>query len=246
MRKLLAAAWAGLALLFGTPAFAEPIQVYNTYLTPPFVTGDEGLAADTTAYLNKKLAGKYELKLVNIQRARLNYSTLDKEGFNGAILFTNPMFVGDESKSRFSWSEPVFSDGNVVVSPAAKKFDFQGPESFDGKVFVGVAGNRYAGLEERFGKGIQRIDSTHEGLVLKKLAEGGGDVAVMARSIGTYLASQPDLKGKIFIDPKPYSSFTRHILVTKANPGLATALNQVVAQMKSDAEWKAILAKYGL
>jgi ABC-type amino acid transport substrate-binding protein len=227
-------------------AQAPQATVYNTYLSPPYVIGEGGLAQDTVTYLNRKLAGRIELKLANVQRARLNFSTLEKENFKDAVLFTNPQFVGDVPRTRFVWTDSILEDGNAVVSSNARKFRFDGPASFDGKEFVGVAGNRYAGLEERFGKTVKRVDSTHEGTVLRKLLNNEGDVTIMARSIAASFARQPEFEGKLHIDPKPYSSFSRSILVSKQNPELATALAGVVAQMKSDAEWKAVLAKYGL
>ncbi|TDM05887.1 MAG: hypothetical protein C4K60_14430 [Ideonella sp. MAG2] len=232
------------ALSFG--AAAETLPVYNTYLTPPYVVGDGGLAADTVAYMNKKLDGKFELKLNNLVRARLNFVALDSKDFKGAVLFMAPMFVGDNDKTKYNWSDTLIKDGNAVLSPAASKFSYSGPEALDGKLFVGVAGYRYAGLDDKFGKSIKREDVSNEESILKRMVEGKGDVALMAHSIAKYYVKQPEFSGKVNIDPKPYSTFTRHVLISKANPELSAELQKIVKEAEKDPAWKAITAKYGL
>jgi len=48
------------------------------------------------------------------------------------------------------------------------------------------------------------------------------------------------------MDAKPYSTFTRHILVSKSTPELASELSRIVKEAEKDPEWKSILAKYGM
>lgn len=236
-----------IGVVLAAGAFAESLPVFNSYMTPPFVlSGDAGLAADTTAYLNKKLAGKHELKLSNIPRARLALLALNNDAFKGAVLFMNPMFVADNEKTKYAWTDTLMKDSNTVVSPAGHKFNYTDVESFTGKTFIGVAGNRYAGLEEKFGKSVKREDASNEEASLTKLVGGSGDVTLLAKSIATYFSLQPGFSGKFTMDAKPYSTFTRHILVSKSTPELASELSRIVKEAEKDPEWKSILAKYGM
>lgn len=234
-----------LGLWAAAPARADEVTLFNTYLSPPYVLQEGGLAADTTAYLNKQLAGRFVLRLVNMQRSRLRGTVLDSSDFNGAVLFVNPAFVDDAAMQRYRWTEPVMRDTNVVVSPVRQPFHYEGLESFDGKTFLAITGSRYVGLEERFGKSVHRVDGTSEMHILRRMVEGPGDVTVISRGVATWLSREPDLAGKLVIDEKPFATFNRHILVAPRNPELAAALEKVVKAMPSDPAWRAVLARYG-
>ncbi len=231
-----------LALFMMVFAQAEPLVVYNSYLSPPFVIGDGGFAADTVNYLNRKLDGKFELKLTNTQRAKLNFTALDNATFKGAVLFMAPIFVSDTNKTKYNWTDAIVQDANVLAYPLGKNFDYTGLESLDGKTLLCVQGYKFPGLDER--TTVKRQDGVSEEANIKKLLAGQGDVSMMAKSIFNYFSNQPEFKGKIAIASKPYATFARYILVGKANPELYAALNGVVKGMSSDPDWKAIEKKY--
>src|SRR5262245_10594938 len=100
-----------LLMLLGAamPAAAAPVNVYNTYLYPPFHNADgSGMAADLVALLDRRLGGG-QLKLVHLPRRRLLSLMDDQERpFDGMAVFLNPAFVGAQRAARVDWSEALF------------------------------------------------------------------------------------------------------------------------------------------
>ncbi|HYD80090.1 MAG TPA: transporter substrate-binding domain-containing protein [Paucimonas sp.] len=231
-------------------AAEETLAAYNTYQAVPFVVDKGGLAADVVAYLNTKLKGKYKLQLENVPRKKLNETIEADANFKGVVLFLNPMFVNDADKKKFYWTPSFLSDANAVISPAAKKVEYSDPASLNGLRFAGVVGNRYAGLEERFGKELQREDVTEELSNLKKIASGRADVTIMPFSTYRFLlkqlGSQSPLSSTLYVSQKPHAKFDRFIFVSKNDAALGKELDAVVAGMKSDPAWKAVLSRYDL
>ncbi|HYD80467.1 MAG TPA: transporter substrate-binding domain-containing protein [Paucimonas sp.] len=244
-----------LSLLFGTmcglAAAAETLPAYNTYQTPPFVVEEgAGFAADVIDYLNANLKGQYQFQLIQLPRLRLNRIVTNVPDFKGVVLFLNPKFVGDLDKTKYFWTHAVMADANKVISSSARKLEYNGPESLKGLRFGGVLGHRYDGLEEMFGKDVAREDVASESLNLIKVALGRVDVTIMPHSSFRYLlkslgADGPE-RGSLYISKKDHLQFDRHFFVARENAALGHTLNQVIAGMKSDPAWKAILAKYGL
>lgn len=243
--SVLFSSWAALA------GAQQSIPAYNTYQLPPFVVdGKDGLAADLVAYLNGKLKGKVTLELHVMPRERLNQTVIDDANFKGVVLFLSPAFVGDMDKKKFAWTPAIMADGNEVVSPASKKVEFKGPDSLKGLAFQGVLGNKYAGLEDRFGKDIKRADSNSELQVLKMLASDRAEVAVMAGSIYRYLLKtygvSDGLTGKLHLSATQHMKFDRFMFTASGNTVLHQQLSAVAADMPNDPAWLAVLAKYGL
>lgn len=238
-------------LLSGTALSAEEmVPAYNTYQAVPFVVGDGGLAADLVGYLNNKLKGKYQFKLTQIPRETLNKTVLGDAGFKGAVLFLSPPFVDDAAKTRYLWTQPMMHDSNAVISLASRKLEYAGPDSFKGLKFGAVRGNRYLGLEDRFGKDIQKEEVNEELSNIKKVAAGKIDVTIMANSTFRYLMKQMGKQNaehsNLYTSSRTHLEFDRHLFVAKDNAALARELDGVVAGMKADPAWKAVLARYGL
>lgn len=233
-------------LLCATAQAAENLPAYNVYQSPPFVVASGGLAADVVAYLNDKLKGQYQFKLENLPRERLNQTVINNPRFKGVVILLSPPFVADPDKSKYLWSASILEDANAVISHPAKPVEYAGPDSLKGLSFGGVLGNRYAGLEERFGKDIQRADVSSERLNLEKVANQRVDVTLMANSIYRYLASQHGFAGKLHVSAKPHATFGRHLFAARGEDKLIAALDGAIAASKQDPAWAALLAKYGL
>jgi polar amino acid transport system substrate-binding protein len=238
-------------VITSTCALAQTnIPAYNTYLTAPFSAEDEntGLAADLVGYLNGKLKGKYVITLQNLPRERLNQVILTNPDFVGIVLFANPIFFGDVEKKKYFWTAAIMADKNDVISPLSKKIEYNNPESFKDKRFVGVKGYKYLGLEERFGIDIKRIDVYTELAMLKAIASGRADVTVAAASVYNYLmltdGEKEGLTGKLYVSTTPHLKFDRFMFVSNSNSALSKELSVVAEGMGSDPEWKAILKKY--
>jgi len=238
------------ALAAGAAGAEEVLPAYNTYLAVPFVVDKGGLAADTVAYLNARLAGRYRFRLENLPRRRLVETVLVDPAFRGVVLFLNPVFVDDAERQRFQWTVPIFSDANAVVSSTARRIEYAEPASLDGMRFGGILGHRYAGLEERFGTKLQREDVPDELTNLKKIASGRIDVTVMPfttyRYLIKYFGVEHALINRLHVSERPHARFERMMFVSHADPALARQLGQVADGMRSDPAWKAILARYGI
>ncbi|HJV02763.1 MAG TPA: transporter substrate-binding domain-containing protein [Burkholderiaceae bacterium] len=239
------------ALLPGAAMAAEEtLPAYNTYQSVPFVVGEGGLANDLVGYLNNKLKGKYHFKLTQMPREALNKNVIGDPGFKGAVLFLSPPFVEDAAKTRYLWTQPLLHDSNAVISLGSRKLEYTGPDSFKGLKFGAVRGNRYMGLEDRFGKDIQKEEVGEELSNIKKLAAGKIDATIMANSTFRFLMQQMGKqnaeRSNLYTSSKTHMEFDRHIFVARDNPALGKELDAVVAGMKGDPAWKAVLAKYGL
>jgi len=246
----------GLALAGFNAMALETIPAYNVYGTVPFVvdmqnTKDKGgLATDLVAYLNTKLKGKYAIELQTMPRERLNQEVISKPDFKGVVLFLNPMFVGDADKKKFAWTPAIMADKNNVISSLARKIEYVNPDSLKDMNFQAVRGNKYAGLEDRFGKDIKRADVASELQSLKLIANNKADVTIMASTVYSYLMKVngvPDgLEGKLHVSATPHLKFDRFMFVANERADLAKDLSAVAASMPKDPEWKAVLTKYGL
>jgi hypothetical protein len=240
-------------LMASTGVMAQiELPAYNTYLTAPFTADehDAGLAADLVAYLNGKFKGKYVFTLHNVPRERLKQKIIAEPDFKGIVLFLNPVFIGDEEKKKYFWTAAIMSDRADVISPISKKIEYSGPDSLKGKMFFGISGHKYAGLDERFGNDIRRADFNTELAILKSLAVGRGDAAVIAASTYNYLmktsGAAENLIGKLYVSATPHLHFDRYMFVAISDVALAKDLNGVAEGMVKDPAWKAILAEYGL
>lgn len=248
---LCGAAFAALAMAAQSAATAaDTVTAFNTYQAVPFVVESGGLAADLVGYLNDKLKGKYQFQLSIIPREKLNQTIEKDPNFKGVVLFLNPMFVGDADKKKYHWTPAIISDSNAVISLNTKKLEYVDPDSLKGLKFAGVTGNKYAGIEERFGKDIQRENANEELSNLRKVAAGKSDVTIMPMSTYRFLlkqlGDQSPVKAMLYLSSKPHAKFDRYLFTSNGDATLAKELDAVATGMKSDATWKTIAAKYGL
>lgn len=249
MRRLCTCAFL-LALSSATALAEEVLPAYNTYQSVPFIVADGGMAADLVGYLNGKLKGKYQFKLTQATREALNKTLTSEPNFKGAVLFLSPFFVDDVTKKKFSWTAPIMHDANAVISGRSRMLEYTGADALNGLKFGGVKGNRYAGLEDRFGKEVQREDVLEELSNIKKVAAGKIDVTIMADSTYRFLMKQMGKEAaantNLYTSSKSHAEFDRFLFSSREDTALAKELNDVVAGMKTDPAWKAILSKYGL
>ncbi len=235
-------------LAWAAQAVAQVVlPAYNPYPSAPYTVERGGLAADTVAYLNDRLKGKYQFQLRPIPRERLNQTVIHDAGFQGVVLFSSPAFVDDMARKRFHWSPGVLADAGLVVSTPQRKLEYTGPDALKGLRFGGVLGNRYAGLEHRFGVDIERENVHSEHSNLMKVAASRVDVTILGQNTFLYYVKvDPTLAAKVHVSATPHASFSRHFFCASSDSGLAKALDDVVAGMKTDLAWRAILARYGL
>ncbi|MEC4722703.1 hypothetical protein RY831_26405 [Noviherbaspirillum sp. CPCC 100848] len=240
------------SLLQSMAAAVEVVPAYNPYPHGPFVGEDQGsgLAFDLVAYLNRHFAGRYEFRLHNVPRNRLNRMLEVKGAFGGVVLFLSPNFWVDARKLMFHWTPPLFIDHNVVVSRTESDVRYGNGESMSGLHFAGVLGHRYEGFEGRFGNDIVREDANSELSNLRKVAAGRADFTILPNSVYRYLLMRASASGEpidgLHASPKPHLRFERAISIWKTEGVLAADLNRLVKKMPRDPAWMAIMEKYNL
>lgn len=228
------------------PATAADLTLHTYHSTAPFVTGaGKGLTYDLAEYMTKKSDGALTVKVSVLPRARVDQAV--QGDFKGAVPWVFPAWFKDKDKAAYLWSEPLFQDRNIIVSTAAKKIEFTGPDSLKGSSFGGVLGHNYAGIDELVKAGqVERQDSQNEETNLKKIAAARVDATLLPASASNFLVPQLGIADKIHVSATPQSSYSRHLLVGKGNPELLDRVNAIIAGMKGDATWQAILDKYGI
>src|SRR4051812_35337583 len=103
--RLMCACASALHMLFaGANASAvQHVEAYNTYIHPPFTQKDNGGIADVlVSYLNQRLAGDYQFKLVNLPRKRFLIMYLETpQAMRGIGLLLAPEFVDDSEQKQY-------------------------------------------------------------------------------------------------------------------------------------------------
>ncbi len=228
---------------------AEPMVVpaYNTYLFPPFLNADgSGIAADLVNRLNAHLGKGYQLQLQNVPRRRLTMILArETEAFDGVGLLLAPAFVGDIEQTKFSWSEKIFYDSNVLIF-AASAPPIHSFSDLKGMRFGAVLGNFYRNLDELAAEGVvTRIDVSGELLNLHKVIEGRVEFTQMNRLLFNNLSRRPDFAGKLKGIPEPSSpSFARRMFVGRKHRELLDKLNAALYVLPCDATWRASAQRY--
>ncbi|MGQ5523572.1 substrate-binding periplasmic protein [Chitinimonas sp. PSY-7] len=241
-----------LALFFNGLARAEPISVntYNTYLFPPYLAQNGGLAADLVTYLNQKLLGEYRLQLINMPRSRLVRSMIKREeSLDGIVLFLNPRFVDDANQQHFLWTPALFKDQNVLIfRKLVAPTEIKDLKTLQGMRFGAILENRYKDLDDMNKAGvITRIDGTSELFNLNLLQANRIDFTQLANSTFTALYRENLFAEQLVALPIPGDPpFTRHILINKKQPELAKRLITIVTNMASDPIWRETLKPYQL
>ncbi|MTW10491.1 transporter substrate-binding domain-containing protein [Pseudoduganella eburnea] len=240
-----------LTLLLAWPlwAFSASYPAYNTYLHPPFVLPDgHGLAAELVEALNRHM-GPDSFVLENVPRARFLAMANQGQGkIDGIALFLSPTFLREPLASRVGWSAPLFADHNVLVFKAGHVPASQMPASLRGLRFGAVRGNVY-----RFLDGMGRRGELHyeevadETTNLRKLIAGRIDFTLLNRLHFHALAeNSPELQ-ELVATPEPGGDFLRHILLSPSlPPATAQRLAAAIQALQRDAEWQAVLARYGV
>jgi len=236
-------------ILLQSKLSADPpitIIAWNYYFAPPFMTpNNQGLALDFVNLLNKESDGRFRFQLLSIPRVRLD-QYLDNHQ-QGIVLFVNWAWMGKGAKENFLWTPKILRDRNEIISSIDKKIVFDSPDSLKGLIFGAIRGRKYKNLEELFTTNqIQRFDVNREEQVLALMMKNRIDVTSQPRTLAIPLSQSMGLKDKIFFSPKPLFSFTRHIMITPKLKEVHAHLSKISKNLENNAEWIAILSKYGL
>jgi polar amino acid transport system substrate-binding protein len=227
----------------------EHIKAHIYYTSAPFVTDvatRTGLALDLVNYLNRALAGKYELELSVVPRARL--AVLLEQGDAGVVLFVPSVIFGGIDGGQYLWSGPLFLDRQELVSRQTKPVEFAGPPSLYNVRMGGVLGHSYPMLDAEIATGqIQVHRNMSEAALLKMLRYGRLDVVTLSRSsLRYYQNAEPALKKAFYVSRASLGEYSRHLIFQANMKRQRDDFDAVVGKMGADPAWRAILGKYGL
>lgn len=240
-----------LALQWPTPCAADTkvVAAFNTYEAAPFLVGyDSGLAPELVRHLNRVLGGRVELKLTSLPRQRLLKLHLERpEHFDGVALLLAPQFVGDANMQTHLWSEPLFIDYNVVIAAADRMLTAMSVEWATGKRMATVRGQRYVVFDPLLADGrVTRIETNDERTALTLVAVGRADFAQMNHLMFEHLARHLKVGGSLAGLPEPGAPhFQRRLLIGRGAPELVKPLNDAIAALHCDPDWRQVAAHYG-
>ena len=246
IRTLLFAAFifSALVLFFSKPSLAAEYDLYSYHNVPPFITSPTtGLSYDLVEYLNNKGEGRYRFKLNIVPRKRLD--NILKENDAIIVPWVSPDWFGKDARSRYDWTAPIISDGNVYMSLSERAIEIANLNDLQGMVLGGVLGHRYSGLDDEVAKGaFTRINATNEQNLIRMIAGGRADIGVMAESAARYLVWEEGLVDKIYLASNKHSVFARRLLLSGTPSDLHLFLDGVITGMRSDPKWSTTIARY--
>jgi polar amino acid transport system substrate-binding protein len=233
------------ALLYAPLGWAKTVNAITYHTHPPFIYEGQGLSYDLVELLNTLAPETYDFNLKAMSRPALN-KLVAGDSVN-LVPWVNPAWFGDELQTKQLWLDmSLMEDGNEVISSVQQSLDYNGPESLDGKVFGGLKGHRYQGIDDRIaelGK-TRRVNSNNHLDNFRKLSKGRIDVTLVPRSAALFLIAQEGLSDQIYLSPKPHSRYQRLAFVTGPGNDLQHFLNAQLARPEVLARWLNLRQKY--
>lgn len=230
-------------LSFSLPLWSqEPIKLLTYHVHPPFVNGpQEGLTYSLAQFLTQRSEGRFSFEVEELPRKRLDLA-IQKEG-SWVALWSNPIWFGDAQQEKYLWV-PVMEDNSVILSPGDAPVNWESPDSLRGMTFVGMRGHRYVGIDDLVEAGeITRIDNNQEQDIVRMLLNHRADAGLLPGSAMRYFAKQMELGDRIYVAPKPHSTFQRMFFTPRSRADLAEFLKTL--RFAQNPEWQALLASYG-
>ncbi|MBY5932191.1 transporter substrate-binding domain-containing protein [Tateyamaria omphalii] len=229
-------------------ASAEEVSVWIYHNFPPFIVNikqERGLSYDLARLLTQKSDGQFRFRAMVLPRQRLNQRL--EAGHQGMVMWANPAWFDDATRTRFLWTDPILSDRNVVISPMEVAFEYDGPRSLTGMTMVGVRGHRYQDVDRLIDYDlVKRVDMRSERSLVQFIASGRGRVAIVAQSAAQYFVQELGLRDAVHVSERPHSSYRRYIMVQPQQTELYSFLLEAVPQLSESAEWAKILERYGV
>ena len=230
-------------------AFAEPepVEVWIYHNFAPFVIdgpNQQGLSFDLARRLTDMSEGRYSFDVYVLPRGRINLRL--SEGMSGFVFWGNPAWFGDSKQETYFWSQPLLRGQSVIISPSATPVDYETPASLTGARLAGIRGHRYVGVDELVEAGeASRYDVSDEAGLVKFIASGRAEAAVIARSAVEYLTAKYDIEDQIHVAPVPHSEYERHILAPKSMEAAFVFTQEAIEELTDDPQWRDLLASYG-
>ncbi|MDT0604135.1 transporter substrate-binding domain-containing protein [Thalassotalea castellviae] len=126
------------------------------------------------------------------------------ETLNGILLGVNPVWFSDKDEKEYLWTPRVFTDRDEIVSLISQSIEFIKPQSLKGKVFGGVRGFYYFGINELIEEEIiTRVDTANEVDLFSMLLNQRVDAAIISRSTFDHTIKKNNWQNKFHLSKKP-------------------------------------------
>lgn len=225
------------------PVFAQEKQIVTAYFyhaKPPLLinqTGQRGLYFDFIKYLNKR-SQIYQFELLYMPRKRLDIM-LKNEELAGIVVGVNPTWFKDKDEQKYYWTTRLFTDRDEIISLNSSPLTFMSPASLYGKVFGGVRGFYYYGIDEAVHqKLIRRVDTADEVSLFAMLQHQRIDAAIVSRSTFNYVIRKNNWHSVFHLSKKPHDIYDRRVLIPKTQPDLYQHVEKLMADMAFSRDWQ--------
>lgn len=228
---------------------AQLIEAWSYYSAPPFqinAAQSTGLSFDLVNYLNHALAGKYEIRLLLLPRARL--TMMLEQGNKAVVIFTPSMLFNGPENGPYLWSRAIVGDQQEFVSRKDLPFEYSDPTSLIGSSFAAILGHVYPPIKKEMDSGMINAQRTvSESSLLSMLMAHHVDVITIPNSSYRYFThANAGLRSTLVVSKNNLGAFTRHLMFQQGMQKERDDFEQVVVNMATDPGWVAILHKYGL
>lgn len=240
-----AAAAGAVVMLAAAAAVADDgaIPLLNYHDVPPFNDADGGLTRGLAVWLDR--AAAVRLKSSTDPRRRIDAALAAP--FPAIVAWVHPAWFGDAKRERYDWTEPLAEDANAVLSPAARPLDYAGPGSLEGRLLAGVAGYRYLQIDQAVAAGrLTRIDSSTEEALLRLVAAGRVDAAIVGASIARALLPRLGLADRVHVSPRPQQYYGRRLLLHQLDAAAARRIQAAVNGRHDDPAWQDLMGAHFL
>lgn len=235
---------AALGLLSCTTAWGDQtVTVYTNANFAPFVIDAQtGLYPEMVAWLNRRRPAGLRFRLAHLPRVRLQQA-VERGELDGIVIGMMPAWFDDPDERKYLWTAPFYSDGFVLVSPAAKPVPRDAPGLPAGTRIGTTFGYVYPGSTAWLQKHqLQREDAPSEAVNLEKLLKGRFAAAVLTASV--FRHAQQRLEVPLHAEPLNEARSQRRFLVPRSQRAVFERIAPLLKDIAADAEWQAVLARY--
>lgn len=153
-----------------------------------------------------------------------------------------PMFVSEERRRRFLFTDPFLQRHHLVFATAESKGIRTLADLAGSLVAVQRGGYAEAALSA-LGRRIRMLAVEDELAAVRAVGEGRADYALVPETIGRYAIDRHDLKGVIAVSP-PLLPVEYAFAVTPSQPALVSELNLGLAAVRRSGELDRILERW--
>ena len=222
------------------------VTIYTYHVKPPLViktAKSEGMYYDFTKRLNS-MSAKYHFEMVSVPRKRVE-RMLANGTLNGILLGVNPVWFADKTETKYLWTPRVFSDRDEIVSLISQSIEFIKPQSLQGKVFGGVRGFYYFGINELIdNKIVTRVNTAHEVDLFSMLLNNRIEAAVISRSTFDYMIKKNQWQNKFHLSKKPHDIYDRRILIPHEYAEIYQHIAPIIEDLQFDQSWQNHIQSY--